>query len=155
MAAPVTEVGADDEGILGVLEVRDQSLAHAFFAMAIVVANHQRHDLGEVFRRAEFLLAAEIQIRQVHLQRVLANVILAGNIRHISMILDFSYHLEIDSEFTKGRGIFGKRRSRASVKIESMRWSQDEHTLHPAEIETFVRPGSAWSGVVISCMAIV
>lgn len=104
--APVAEVGAHDEGVLRVLDVRGQRAAHGLLLGPAVAADEQGHDLRElVGRAAKRLPAAEVEVGQMHLKRVLTHVGRRGYVVHAGGFLDALERVAVDDQISQRRGI--------------------------------------------------
>lgn len=114
---PVAKVGADDEGVLGVLEVRREDLAHLLLLVAFVVSNQDGHNGRELVAAAKRLLEPLVKVGRVHLERVLGRVPIGRYESEVAGLLDFPDGLLVDFKLSEGRGILVKLRDGTAGKV--------------------------------------
>lgn len=144
----MAEVGADDEGVFGVFEVRGQNSSNPLLLMTVIVANQDGDNGWEVVWASKRLLKSFVYVRRVHFERVLSSVLPRGDVGEVTCLLHSLDSGLVDLEVTERRGILGEGRDSTAVQIIRVRRAQEEDSLGLAEIERAVGPGCTRSRVV-------
>lgn len=129
---PVAEVGADDEGVLRVEEVRCEDLAHLLLGAEVVVPDQDRDDGRELGRVVKGLLEALVEVGEVHLEGVLRDVAAERYVGEGPRGLDGRQGLGVDGQVAEGRLVLGAGGHRAAAEVVRVRGAEDEDAARGA-----------------------
>jgi hypothetical protein len=159
--APVAEVGAHDPGVVWVLEVGGQQAAKVLLIGAAVVADEDGHDGGVVGLGRKGLGHALVDVGQVHLERVLLDVVVDAlavaaadlHVGEAARVTQLLHQGVVDRQVAKGRGILGVARQGAALEVVGVRGAQHEDALRLGQVKALVGPGGAGAGVLVACVS--
>ena len=106
---PVAEVGADNECIFGVLEVRQENLTNGLFLAAVIITYQDGDNGRKLVLASKCLLETLVEVGKVHFEGMFGRVLARRDVRHITSLLHFLNHITVDNEVAEWRGIFSKR----------------------------------------------
>ncbi|QBZ64638.1 hypothetical protein PoMZ_06336 [Pyricularia oryzae] len=115
-ATPVTKVGADNEGVVRVTQVRQQQLAKGLFRVSLVVANQDGHH-GRPRGIAVAIAAATKRLRQPFGQAVLVLIVVARYVLELARVSELLDRVKVHPEVAERRFVGSVGRQGAAGKI--------------------------------------